>query len=236
MTEAEWLECSNPIRVVECLRDRDAVSARAWMLFACACCRRLLIPDGPVRLSLDTAERFALGAASRTELSTAYERVNKLAYGTGSDRMAKVVRAVRAACCEPGWQMSLSAALYAQDAGAASRNDEEDDGPRNRACRKAEAKKQADLARHIFGNPFCRLAAAPHWLTQTVRGLAYSIYADRDLASGLLDRARLCILADALEEAGVTDQEVLVHLRQTALCHVAGCWVLELLLAPRLFP
>ena len=40
----------------------------------------------------------------------------------------------------------------------------------------------------------------------------------------------LPILADALEEAGCTDEEILTHLRQPDK-HVCGCWVIDRLLA-----
>jgi hypothetical protein len=44
-----------------------------------------------------------------------------------------------------------------------------------------------------------------------------------------LDNARLAILADALEEAGCTDQEILAHCRGGGE-HVRGCGVVDLLL------
>jgi hypothetical protein len=52
--------------------------------------------------------------------------------------------------------------------------------------------------------------------------LAQAIYNDRAFA-------RLLILADALEEAGCTNEEILVHLRGPGP-HVRGCWPLDLLL------
>src|SRR5439155_24569283 len=56
----------------------------------------------------------------------------------------------------------------------------------------------------------------------TVVKLAQGIYDDRAFA-------RLPILADALEEAGCMDTEILDHCRR-AREHVRGCWVLDLLL------
>jgi hypothetical protein len=40
----------------------------------------------------------------------------------------------------------------------------------------------------------------------------------------------MAVLADALQEAGCTDPEVLSHCRGTGE-HVRGCWVIDLLLA-----
>ena len=86
----------------------------------------------------------------------------------------------------------------------------------------AEWKAQSDLVRCIFGNPFRPVTADPRWLTTTVISLAYTMYEDRAFD-------RLPILADALEEAGCDDVDILDHLRGGGL-HVRGCWVVDLLL------
>ena len=44
-----------------------------------------------------------------------------------------------------------------------------------------------------------------------------------------IDTMRLGILADALEETGCTDAEILTHLRSPGP-HVKGCWVVDTLL------
>jgi hypothetical protein len=49
------------------------------------------------------------------------------------------------------------------------------------------------------------------------------------IPEGRLDNARLAVLADALEDVGCTDQEILQHLRAPGV-HVRGCWALDLLL------
>ena len=65
--------------------------------------------------------------------------------------------------------------------------------------------------------------------TASVRAIAQATYEDRLLPDGALDPARLAVLADALEEAGCTDADLLRHLRTPAV-HVRGCWALDLLL------
>jgi hypothetical protein len=45
----------------------------------------------------------------------------------------------------------------------------------------------------------------------------------------MLDTGRLAILADALEESGCTDADMLGHFRGPGP-HVRGCWVVDLLL------
>jgi hypothetical protein len=50
---------------------------------------------------------------------------------------------------------------------------------------------------------------------------------ERSGPEGHLDRARLAVLADALEDAGCTDREILCHLHGPGV-HVRGCWVVDL--------
>jgi hypothetical protein len=87
---------------------------------------------------------------------------------------------------------------------------------------KAEGAAQCALLADIFGNPFRPVALDPSWLTSAVVALATGIYADR--ASD-----RLPILADALQDAGCDNADVLDHCRGDGR-HVRGCWVVDLLL------
>ena len=81
---------------------------------------------------------------------------------------------------------------------------------------------ECKLIRDIFGNPFRPIVANPAWLTPTAVAIATAIYADRAFD-------RMPILADALEEAGCTNADVLLHCRSGGP-HVRGCWVVDLLL------
>jgi hypothetical protein len=95
-----------------------------------------------------------------------------------------------------------------------------------------ERANQATLLREIFGNPFRPASLAPTWLTWkdgTIPKMAEVNYEDRELPSGHLDRDRLAVLGDALEEAGCSDPDILGHC-QGPVIHVRGCWVLDLLL------
>jgi hypothetical protein len=85
-----------------------------------------------------------------------------------------------------------------------------------------ELTAQAELLRCIVGNPFRPVAADPAWLTSTAVGLASAIYADRAFD-------RLPILADALEDAGCDNADVLIHCRSHPE-HARGCWVVDLIL------
>jgi hypothetical protein len=90
----------------------------------------------------------------------------------------------------------------------------------------------ADLLREVVGNPFRGVAVDPGWLAWnagTPGRLAEAACEDRQLPGGILDNARLAVLADALDEAGCEDTEILGHLRQPGP-HVRGCFVLDALL------
>jgi hypothetical protein len=89
------------------------------------------------------------------------------------------------------------------------------------------------LFRDIFGDPFHpthfidpELLA---WNEGLVGRLAEAVYEERAMPEGTLDRARLAVLADALEEAGCADTELLGHLRGPCP-HVRGCWALDVVL------
>ena len=77
-----------------------------------------------------------------------------------------------------------------------------------------------------MGNPFRPAPAAdPSWLAWnggTVAKLAAAIYDARRFAD-------LPILADALEDAGCDNADILHHCRSEKE-HVRGCWVIDLLL------
>jgi hypothetical protein len=80
----------------------------------------------------------------------------------------------------------------------------------------------APLIIDIIGNPFRPVVLDPTWLTSTVVALAAGIYGEKAFD-------RMQILADALQDAGCEDSDVLEHCRD-GLPHVRGCWVVDLLL------
>jgi hypothetical protein len=89
---------------------------------------------------------------------------------------------------------------------------------------------EASLLRDIFGLiPFRPLTLSPAWQTPTVLSLAQAAYENRILPGGTLDAERLAVLADALEEAGCSDAEILGHLRGDGP-HWRGCWVVDLVM------
>ena len=86
--------------------------------------------------------------------------------------------------------------------------------------------RQVALLRELVGNPFRQRQgfdlAWLAWNNGTVQMLAKAAYEARDLS-------KLSVVADALEEAGCTDAELLGHLRSPGP-HVRGCWAVDLVL------
>ena len=97
----------------------------------------------------------------------------------------------------------------------------------------AEEPLQCDLLRDMYGPlPFRSKTLDPSLLTwnfSTIPSLAASAYELRHLPSGTLDPCRLAVLADALEEAGCVDAELLGHFRGPGV-HYRGCWGLDVIL------
>jgi len=78
------------------------------------------------------------------------------------------------------------------------------------------------LLRDVIGNPFRPVAFNPSWRTEHSVGLASRMYEEREFAA-------MPILADALQEAGCENADILAHCREPGT-HVRGCWVVDLVL------
>jgi hypothetical protein len=117
-------------------------------------------------------------------------------------------------------------AVDAADAGAAARATEAAARTTRAAAKAAEQQAQADLLRDIFSNPFRPSPPVPPtvlaWNDGTVRRMAEGIYKERAFD-------RMPILADALEDAGCANEDLLSHCRSEGP-HVRGCWAVDLLL------
>ena len=87
----------------------------------------------------------------------------------------------------------------------------------------ARALTHCHLLRDVFGNPFRPVAFDAAWLTSTVTALARGMYDSRDFGA-------MPILADALQDAGCTSDDILGHCRDAHATHVRGCWVVDLVL------
>lgn len=82
------------------------------------------------------------------------------------------------------------------------------------------------LIREVLGNPFRPPAVLPEW-READFGAARRI-AEEATATG--DYSQVPILADALEDAGCRDEELLAHCRDPHAAHVPGCWAVDAVL------
>jgi hypothetical protein len=228
MTESEWLACTEPEKMLEFLKAK--ASERKLRLFACACCRRIwhLLRVGESRRVVEMGEQYAdEGQSLPDELRQYFIYVppdhrhpSRQAVWWASRDIIEIHTAVNVG-------MAAASAVARHD-GHVQRAT----SPIAIAARKVEFAAQAALVRCIIGNPFRPVALDPAWLTWhdgLVRQLAQVAYEERQLPSGQLEPDRLAVLADALEEAGIEDQEILGHLRGPGP-HTRGCHIVDLLL------
>jgi hypothetical protein len=255
MTEQEWLTEASPYLMIQHLHQHANISKvpggqRRLRLFRCACCRAIwdVFNDELCREAVEVSERCADRKASRAELVDVHQRAAE-ASQAARQKMGELAR--RCPATDPAWKEAshwhqiTSAAEWT----ASTRFDPRVThivtmsvemawavlagpspfSPEVGAARQEQERIQAQLLRDIFGNPFQPLASDPAWLTALVRDLAAAAYEQRCPPGGMLDSTRLGVLADALEDAGCTEQAVLAHLRGTGP-HVRGCHVLDALL------
>jgi hypothetical protein len=216
MTAVEWLVCGDPKRMLEHLG--AVLDRRRCILFFCACERRCVPRYEPE--ILDATERYAEGQATAGEVLTAYLREgNFVDMNFVTDEIGSL-----------SWAVSESLGSTRRNAHAILERASAESRDLTTAEREAlrlseievEKRNQCNLIRDIFGNPFHRVCFTPASITSNACRLAESIYEDRAFD-------RLPILADALEEAGCTDTDILDHCREPGP-HVRGCWVVDLLL------
>jgi hypothetical protein len=231
VTEPEWQECADPERMLAYLE--GSASERVLWLLYCACSRRVwhLLETADLRQAVEAFERFADGEIDeesfRPSATTTHPLMNYRDEMFSGQTREEVISAaygvnlaVNAAMNVPGYEgysyrKALEFFAYAARPG--------DD--RERAA-------HTDLIRDLFGSPFRSSVVQPAWLCWgegIIVKLAAAIYDERSLPTGTLDGMRLRVLADALEEAGCSDADILGHLRSPGP-HVRGCWALDLVL------
>ena len=140
MTEAEWLKCSSPRRMLDQIRDK--FSERKMVLFCCASCRRVWdrMTDSRSRCAVETVERYADGLASEKELLQARKEAERACIA-GDDPIARAIRAAYAA----SWNNHFAV------------NDQLLPGKSFR-----ERQRQAALLSDILGNPFRPVLSYPN--------------------------------------------------------------------------
>jgi hypothetical protein len=218
MTEEQWLACASVGRALQTLNRLTRVVSPGWRrkfrLFGCHCLRRLqpLVPGDRFVRALDVAEQHFDGLATIGELKAAVAEAQEGYEVHRSDLEEPEGQTVQE--LDQLLKADPHAAAYGA-AGAVLLVP----GSRSDAELQAEMMQQV---RDIFGNPFRPVAFDLSWRTSTAVALARQMYESREFSA-------MPILADALQDAGCENADILGHCRGPGP-HVRGCWVVDLVL------
>ena len=212
LREDEWLTSTDLDLLLSYAR--PFVGERKFRLFACACCRLVwyLLTDEGSRQAVAVSERYADGQASREELQASAAAGRHVQTLRGYFPREAAARLVRATASVEEWEDGGMVHHLAQDAARA----------------RIDRAVLLQVVRDLFGNPFRPVTVPASWLLANdgaAERLACSIYEERCFE-------RLPILADALEDAGCTEERILDHCRRPA-DHWRGCWVVDEILGHR---
>lgn len=239
MTEQEWLESTDPDPMLVYLERQHQASDRKLRLFVVACCRRIW-PHFVSPLSrrvVELIEEVADKHASEMELEEAGEKARQYAEDEGRYETEAIAAAAYSAAnaiasyptekqiyvASTASQCVQTTAFWAawEEIEASEASPEEADRVGKNA-KQLEGSHHAALLREIFGNVVVPARFESAWTTPQALGMAQFIYDD-------LKFEDMAILADALEEAGCDNVDVLEHCRDE-VPHVRGCWVVDLIL------
>ena len=231
MGERQWWGVTDPNRLLIFTRPR--LSQRKQRLLSCALCRDLEGGSGG-RLFWDIirlAERWADGdhdpeAVAQAE-ATFWQLFDERHHTSTHDRISHCMHAM--SCLSELDPLHLFVQPVPSGWGRLREigRDVGDWWRLGVSYRKRQPLPQSwcGVIRDICGNPFCPVSADPGWLTSDVVALATGIYEERAFD-------RMPILADALQDAGCDNDDILNHCRQ-ADEHVRGCWVVDLVMGKK---
>lgn len=222
MTQQEFSGCTN----LDFLVSSFPTSNRKLRLFAVACCKKQVDVYQHLvsQQAIFAAEQFADDLISNQELNNAYDN----AYDIWCESLNGAAPVWTAALTAQEWTKNPKtihnnitvAVRFAAHAAAHAIT-------KNRNCYQKETELQCEIFRDIvnpynYDIPSETVNSFLQWNNGLIERLVSSIYSqDRfDLMS---------VLADALEEAGCREGELLDHFRNGKI-HVKGCWALDLLL------
>jgi hypothetical protein len=199
-TEAKWLRDGSLELLLAFVRIQCRPDRRKQGLLLCELCRLSgsHLPEGTRRKAVELGERLAEGRAFEP-LRSELDRL--LHDWPAGDHRAEVAWAHLIRMCltkNPVYAYPFQGIVAAADA----------------AVRR--------LLHDLFGNPFRPVKVDRTWLTRNdglVGKMAHIIRQEARFED-------LPILADALEDAGCTEPEILAHCRAAGL-HFPGCWVLD---------
>jgi hypothetical protein len=218
MTEEEWLTPGDLKGHVDYLVSKKR--ARKLRLFGIACCRQLepWIDEPKLFDALTRAEQFADGELAASTLASWWRKVSDLEANRKQAKKKQVPQLetygyVKYTCFGEEYVCYTLIWRVLVYHGA----------PFGKAFVRRGPQLAHALLLDIFGNPFRPMALSPSWRTDTAVALARQMYESRDFAA-------MPILADALQDAGCDNEDILSHCRDEKQGHVRGCWVVDLVL------
>jgi hypothetical protein len=213
LTSAGWSRCADPTRLSRHLCERARVQRRKsgrrrLRLVACGLARQVwaLLPDERSRRAVMIAEEFADGVPAE-----GWEGARSDAERAVHETASPVARAAARAALATLQSREQDAVLWALPAGHGAGD---------------QLANQVALIRDVFANPFRPPPKAKRswlaWKNGTAEQIALSIYQANRFGE-------MPVLADALEEAGCTDDAFLSHCRRGGP-HCRGCWAVDAIL------
>lgn len=229
MTEAEWVACGEPGMMLALLGDRlnfqlHEPTFRRAALFACVCGRRIWasLSDPRSRALVEMIECDVDDGVDVEVRWDAEDEAKKAADEIGGFAMAAIWSLAELSREATSSQTDSIADTASEAYALAQLGDRDPLSPIWIAAVKEERRYQASLLRDIFGNPFHPVTISPEWRTDTTLALALQMYDARDFGA-------MPILADALQDAGCDNADILNHCRGSGP-HVRGCWVVDAVL------
>jgi hypothetical protein len=239
MTEYEWLILSDKDLEAEL---SAVTQPRKLFLLGAAVLRRVevLLPNEAARFAVEVTEQYAHGRTGLHDLLESWTTAEagmgeglwcdeygsgclcdcpSCEAGWGDGELGPIHPGVKAASSEPAGFVS-AATWHARKLV----RDEADQGLKAEAELR-EAKIQLDLYRDIVGDPFERPRPAPACVRHPGVKPLLTALAGMDG----IDPVGMLALADALEENGCEERDVIDHCRARGP-HFRGCWALQVLL------
>jgi hypothetical protein len=218
------------------------VSDRKIRLFACGCCRAIwpLLTDERSRHAVEIAERFADGRVTPKELAAAREAARAVAWAAAREDMRKQQAGLlRDICGNPFRPVKLW-----KEHGDEVTTNQSGDGPWFRLTPTVLRVARASYEERGRKCGPCGGSRTVHKGGSLYVACGYCHGTGTD-GGGALDPVTLAVLADALEDAGCDNEDLLRHLRGQERCpvphhdhdwrkfrgpHVRGCWAVDCIL------
>jgi len=227
----EWIERAAPSLLgVFLAREASPRKSGLYVRHLCRCFPKLF-PDPRSWLGLDAADQFEAGELTEEQFKVAIRPTEEAANERQAEHdswlrdperdytrnpqngltAANMARAVATTGYYPSFLIALR--------GIGLRSEGKSTCPRSNLI----AKTMRPLFLEHFGDPRQPVEFDQAWLTSDVLAIASGMYKSGDFSP-------MPILADALQDAGCDNENMLSHSRDPKANHVRGCWVVDLVL------